>query len=149
MKKILAFILCFVLVFALAGVLEAKTDYKNQPQCDMEVIDSKISGLLNEINSNTQYLEFIGDSEYDSVKAVLNKKSYYFIYADNQVKQVEVANQDFTIKLNCNELNRLIQNYEDKDPKFKKRAISQIPLGVKINLINQCMSTKWCKEQVF
>jgi len=145
-KKILTFLLCFALCFSLIGIVEAK---KVKEKCDHEFVASGISELLTKINSNPDYVDFIRNSEYSSVKAVIGGRDYYFLYSDGAVKQVEVANNDFTIRLNCKELEVIIKAYETQDPKFKKKIIKQLPFRVKVSLFNQCMHYDWCKEKVF
>ncbi len=145
-KKTVALMLCFILAFALVGIVESK---KTKEKCELGSIESGIAEVLNEVNSNPQYLEFIENSKYDSVRVVIDKKEYYFVYENNEVKQAESAEEDFSIKINCNEMNRLIKAYENEDPKLKRKIISQIPGRVKVNLFRQCMNTEWCKNQVF
>jgi hypothetical protein len=144
-RKVIAFVLGFILVFAFIGVIQAKSKEK----CEISSLSSNIITLIDKLNANQDYLDFIKDSGYDSVRASFGSEDYYFVYTDNKVKLAESANSDFHVKINCKEMNKIIQAYNDKDPKFKKMILHHIPFGVKVNLFNQCMNVQWCKDKVF
>jgi hypothetical protein len=149
-RGIVAFILCFVIVFSLTSV-DAKWFNKNsdKEKCDISFIDSGMDEALGVVNSNPKYLEFINQSKYDAVKLIMDKTVYYFVYENGEVKQVESAEEDFSIKVNCNHINKIINAYNSQDPKLKKMILNRIPIMVKINLVGQCMDTEWCKNEVF
>jgi hypothetical protein len=146
-SKIFAFILSFILIFSLITV-NAELFNKNKENCDLSELEAEIPGALDELNSNPKYIEFISQSDYDAVKINAGGNIYYFAYEDNIVKQVESAEEDFTIKINCNRINKIINAYNSNDSKYIKMIIHQIPGRVKVNLINQCMKTEWCKAEL-
>lgn len=147
MKKIISIILCFALVFALVGIVDAKKEVKET--CDTSFMDPLIIQGLSEINSNPQYLEFIENSKYSVVKILVDKREYYFVYEEGAVKQTQNAEEDFSVKINCNQMKKLVEAYNNQDSNLIKMVVKQIPLRVKVNLARQCMKTEWCKNQIF
>lgn len=151
-NKTIVFALCFILVFASIAFVEAGLFNRNKEakeKCDLSVLEAKIPTLLTEVNSDQKYLDFISQSGYDAVKLVAGDKTYYFIYENNEVKQAEsVEDTDFTVKINCNRINKIIESYNNNDSKHIRMIINQIPGRVKIKLFKQCMATEWCKNEI-
>jgi hypothetical protein len=150
-NKILVIILCLVFAFALISFAEAKRVNTDKGACNLTLIDSKITNGLTKLNANQKYLDFIAQSNYDAVRIIIDKQNYYFIYNNEtwKAEQVSTAQQDFTVKLSCNNVKKIMDAYNSNNPKFMSMAASKLPVRVRMHLFNQCMKTPWCKEQVF
>jgi hypothetical protein len=146
-KRIITLMLCFVLVFAMAGAVEAKITLSGN-KCDLNVIDAEISNVLSHVNSNTQYTEFIANSNYSAVKLIIDKKNAsYFIY-NKDTKQVEQADstikENFTVKVTCKQMMKIIKDYNSDSLKLNRAILNRIPMKVKSNILKQCFDTGWC-----
>ena len=131
MKKFIAF---GVLVLCLALVSADKI--------------SEFSNIIDSINSNENYLQFISDSKYHSVEVAVGNESYYFVYENNLVKMSEETDCDIKVKITPEEFEDAIDNLGNTG-KLKDLVIKKIPLGVKISIFFQCLGTDWCRKKIF
>jgi hypothetical protein len=139
--------ICLTLVLAMTSLVEAKRTNK----CDFNVIDTGMDNLLNKINSNTNYTDFIANSNYSAVKVVIDKKNiYYFVYDNktNKAKKVEYAQENFTIKATCKQIEKVIKDSGSDSPKLNRAILNRIPMKVKSNLVGQCFKTEWCMNKI-
>jgi hypothetical protein len=146
-NNIITLMICLTLVFAMASLVDAKIINK----CDFNTIDTGINNLLNKINSNTNYTDFIANSNYSAVKVVIDRThTYYFIYDSEakQAKQVEGAQENFTIKATCKQIEKVIKDSSSDSPKLNRAILNRIPMKVKSNLIGQCFKTEWCTNKI-
>ncbi len=149
-KRVIVLILVGVFIIGLWSFVEAKS---TKTTCDMTHAEELINLGLDKINSYTQYLDFIAQSRYKSFRVVIDKgeKEYYFEYNtdENIVERPARANYDFSVKMNCNQMNKLIQAYDEKNVwAFERMTLGHIPILVKINLFRECMNTEWCRNEI-
>lgn len=152
----IAIILCFALVFATIALVEGKVKVEIKEQCDFTAINAGINDVIKELNSNSDYTDFIANSGYNAVKLVVGKVNvYYFIYdaETKQVGEVSSAQEDFTIKATCKQMNKIVDAYNSDNPKinsikFNRMILNRIPMKVKSKLIDQCFKTPWCLNRI-
>jgi hypothetical protein len=156
-KKVITLVLFFALIFAMTALIEAKVvNVDIKEKCDFTSIDTGISSLISELNSNITYTDFISNSGYSAVELIVGKvNTYYFIYdkADGTVKKADSANADFTVKMTCRQMNNIIYAYNSDNPKingikFNRMVLNRIPMKVKSDLLNQCFKTPWCMNRI-
>lgn len=155
-SKIIALMICFALVFAMTALVEGKVNVDVKEKCDFSTITAGISSLIGELNSNPQYTEFIAKSGYSAVELIVGKTNvYYFIYdkTDGEVKQVDSANADFTMKATCRQINRIAYFYNSDNPKvnsikLNRMILNIIPQKVKDVILKQCFDTPWCMNRI-
>lgn len=154
-NKALILLACFMLVFALVGSVEAglfnknKEAKENKEKCDLSAMEALVPDALAKVNGADQkYLDFIAQSKYDAVRIIAGGNVYFFVYENNEVKQVQTAEQDFTIKASCKKVNKIMDAYNSENPKLVKMIIGEIPGRVKVNILKQCMATEWCKNEI-
>ena len=108
---------------------------------------SELNKIIDSINSNENYLQFISDSKYHSVEVAIGEDNYYFIY-DEIVKISEETDCDVKVKITSKEFEDAVNNLEDTD-KLKDLVIKKIPFGVKVSVFFQCLGTDWCRKKIF
>jgi|GEM_PF-1755675 len=119
---------------------------------DRVFLDNLVSGFIKLANEEEKYLQFIADSNYDSVELIIDKKAYYLEYNPelNQVVETEPKATDFIMKISARKLNKAFELYQEGNFKgAAMKVVGEIPRKVKINLFKQCMETEWCKNGQF
>jgi hypothetical protein len=136
-------IIAFISVILLTSVLSA--------ELDREEIEYGINTIIDEINSNQQYLDFIAHSRYHSVRLIADDEVFFIAYEDGALAMAEPQKKaDLKIKMTEKDINKAIDSYTEGDfSGFKKLALKKLSFWAKLNLFSQCMRTSWCRKAVF
>lgn len=119
---------------------------------DRVFLDTLVSGFVELANEEEKYLQFIADSNYNSVELIIDKKEYYFEYDSglNKIVETEAKETDFSMKINARKFNKALLLYQEGNLKgAAMKVVGEIPRRVKIDLFKQCMETEWCKQGNF
>jgi len=78
---------------------------------DRVFLDNLVSGFIKLANEEEKYLQFIADSDYDSVELIIDKKAYYLEYNSelNQVVETEAKETDFIMKISARKLKKAFE----------------------------------------
>lgn len=151
-SKVIILLLCITMILSLnAMIVDAKVKVELKEECDYSAISAGTSNLIDELNSNAQYLDFIAKSDYHAVKLVIDKtNTEYFVYdtTDGKVKQVDSAKEDFTIKVTCRQINNIVQAYDTQSSRFNRMILNRVPMKAKSAMFTQCFGTDWCKNKI-
>jgi len=119
---------------------------------DKQFLDTLITGLVNSVNEQEKYLEFIEESEYDSMELIIDKNVYYLEYNHESEEVVETGEKecDFAMKISARKFNKALEKYQQGDVEgAAMKVVGEIPRRVKFNLFEQCLNTPWCKSGDF
>lgn len=105
-----------------------------------------LENMIKIVNDNPQYLSFINESEYKSVKLSIDEKDYYFVYENTSIKIVNSSKENFKIKINYGDFEKLMKTKNTRE--YAKYMLSKIPFGVKLNIFFQCLRTDWCRKKI-
>lgn len=133
MKRVIVFMMLAVL---LAGIVSAGA------------VEESISKIIDKVNNNSEYLKFIADLGYDSVRLSVGNESYFVIYKKGKVQFSENESYDIWIKMTDEEFENIIKAEESNDPKLKNMIMNKLPFMVKINLFFKCFGTNWCRKRL-
>jgi hypothetical protein len=153
--KVVIFLLCIVMVLSFnAIVVDAKITLSGlviREKCDLSAVESGMDQIMTNVNANPQYTKFIEDSDYKTVKLVVDKTNdYYFQYNKDtkQVERVTSAQEDFTIKVKCRQINKVIEDYNSDSPKLNRAILNRVPQKIKSDILTQCFATPWCVNKL-
>lgn len=113
-----------------------------------------ITGTLDKINGNQDYLDFISKSSYHNVKLTACDDAYYFTYQNGSIQRANMieVKSDITIRLSCFDTEKLAALYGDGTGadlrKFAMFAFSRAPFMARINVALQCLKTGWCRGKI-
>jgi hypothetical protein len=154
-SKVVILLLCIVMILAFdAMVVNAQITLNGLSigeKCDLPAVESGMDQIMANVNANPQYTKFIGDSDYKTIKLVVDKTNDYYFQYNNDTKQVErvgSAQEDFTIKARCKQITKVIKDYNSDKPKLNREILNRIPQKVKSDILTQCFATPWCVNKL-
>lgn len=137
---------------SITGEVSLSLETKNQIT-EKQFLDIFIEGIIDIVNSDEKYTQFIKDSKYDSAELIIDKVPYYLEY-DYELNKVTIGEPDkkadFKIKITKKKFNKIFDSIEKGNLKEAGlKLINSLPRKVKLNLFKQCMTTEWCKQGNF
>ena len=109
-----------------------------------------VNNLTEKINNENNYLDFLSNSKYNSVKLIAGEEVYYLEFNKGELKSVPEMKTDVTIEFTNEEFEEFINAYEKEDVgKLKEIILDKLPFMVKFNVFFQCLRTSWCRKMIF
>jgi len=109
-----------------------------------------VNNLTEKINNENNYLDFLSNSKYNSVKLIAGEEVYYLEFNKGELKSVPEMKTDVTIEFTNEEFEEFINAYEKEDVgKLKEIILDKLPFMVKLNVFFQCLRTSWCRKMIF
>lgn len=142
MKRAISIIIIFAL---LTPFVSAWNIFNKEEVFNETFVDNYINKIVNKINNNPLYLNFISNSDYDSVKVTVEDEAYYFHY-NNSVSLVDEIDYDFAVKMSYNDFKKAAEAHKTNNKLMLKYiAFKILPFRVKLSLFFQCLGTDWCR----
>jgi hypothetical protein len=107
-------------------------------------VNEKLGNAIDLVNHNPDYLNFIKDSRYKSVRLDVEGNSYYFAYENNSVKRTDSLKENLKVTISYSDFEKL-----KGDKESFGYLLGKLPLGVKLNVFFQCIGTNWCRKKIF
>ena len=109
-----------------------------------------VNNLTEKIDNENNYLDFLSNSKYNSVKLIAGEEVYYLEFNKGELKSVPEMKTDVTIEFTNEEFEEFINAYEKEDVgKLKEIILDKLPFMVKFNVFFQCLRTSWCRKMIF